>query len=94
MKKIHKYPVEINYRFSINLPEDSVILSFQVQHNSAWIWVIVDRDKALERRNFRIFGTGHPLEDKEYEEYKDIELNYIGTIQLNGMVWHLFEDIK
>lgn len=34
-------------------------------------------------REYRVFGTGHPVEDEAAE--------YVGTVQAsNGLVWHLY----
>ena len=85
---IHKYLVPIEDKISIELPIGAKILSFQSQHNRPTIWVLVDPNAPKETRNFRIFGTGHPIDPQfSFDEY-------IGTCLMNEteLVWHLFED--
>lgn len=86
MKKIYKYVVPLEGE--IELPKGSRILSFQIQREDPCIWVLVDPlEEALEARQFRIVGTGHPMGE-------DLESGvYLGTVQMaNGaLVWHLFE---
>lgn len=93
MKTIHKYQVPVEDRFSLRLPKDAVILSFQCQNEVLCIWAIVETEHINEDRKFRLYGTGHPIADIP----KDADLHYIGTTQQTQMpplVWHLFEEVK
>lgn len=87
--KIFKYEVQIQDSIVIDLPIDSKILSFQVQNNKPYIWVLVDPAKQTVSRYFTIIPTGTEI------EYLDDVLIYIGTIQMaqGALVFHLFEDI-
>ena len=69
---------------SIFMKEGSEILSLQEQHGVPTIWVKfpVDDDSSVERK-FMMHGTGH--------ESEDMEGTFIGTVQINGFVWHYFE---
>lgn len=89
MKKIFKYPIEINDEVSIGLPEGAEILSFQLQGGCPNLWVLVDENADVELRRFRVYGTGHRVENGD-------KLNYIGTIvgHMGQFVWHLFEETK
>lgn len=93
--KIFKYEVPIKDNFfidcfTLDLPANSKILTFQAQNNKPFIWVLVDQDNPPVTRYFTINGTGYEI------EYPVLDaLIYIGTIQMsNGaLVWHLFEDV-
>jgi hypothetical protein len=84
VKTIHKYPVFILDEFRLPLPIDAQILTVQMQHGDPYIWAKVDPDAAKEMRNFRLYGTGHPM---------DQDGQYVGTFQAKDgqLVFHLFE---
>lgn len=86
---IFKYEIPLETSFTLNLPVDCKILSFQVQRNVPCLWALVDPEKEPTTRHFKIIGTGH---DFDYDRYK---MTYIGTIQMadGDLVWHLFEDL-
>ena len=87
MNKVFKYPVPVQDRFSLNLPQGARILTVQEQHGEPQIWALVNPENVIETRNFCLAGTGHSIEENEEN------LNYIGTFQLyNGdFIEHLFE---
>lgn len=88
---IYKYPVPITDKFSIEMPLDSKILSFQMQNEQPVLWAAVRSHARLVERKFEIRGTGHEID-------MDKVLQYIGTIQMPHhdyiFVWHLFEVIS
>ncbi len=87
--KIFKYQVPLP-GVDLQLPIGSKILSLQVQGNMPMLWILIDDTVANENRQTRRFtfvGTGHEV-DKEL-----LEGQYIGTVQQDGFVWHLFEDL-
>lgn len=90
MKGIFKYSVpEAADRFELELPIFSEILTFQSQKDKFYIWAVVnDEEDKMEKRYFRILGTGRPLITGKYKIQ-----NYIGTAQTEngGLVFHLFE---
>ena len=85
MKTIWKYELQVAGEQKINMPHNSRILSVQVQDIHPCIWALVDTERVLEERTFRIVGTGYPI---DFSTDK-----YIGTFQqFNGkLVYHLFE---
>ena len=87
MKTIWKYTIPVLDIFSLELPQGAKILTVQEQHGNPQIWVLVNSDKTLETRIFRLVGTGHPI------EIEDSKLEYIGTVQVVGgsFIGHLFE---
>lgn len=87
MKKIYKYPIEIQDEQVVLLPTGAKILTVQTQSGKAFILAMVNptmpNDMAV---TIRIFGTGHTIQD-------DDRLEYIGTIQMCGgaLVFHVFK---
>ena len=64
------------------------ILDIQLQNDIPTIWVICDIEaEDAGDCSYEIFkvGTGHGWSVEEWNED-----NYIGTLQLNGYVWHYF----
>ena len=93
MKTIHKYQIPLEGTFKLHLPKEAVILSFQCQDGVSTIWAMVETAHINEERKFRLYGTGHPIENIP----KDAGLHYIGTAQEGSgftRVWHLFEEKK
>ena len=85
-KEIWKFDVLLLGDFKLTMPWGAKILTFQMQQDTPRIWVLIDWDvagNARETREFTIQGTG-------IDFYLD-KGNYIGTIQRNNFVWHLFE---
>ena len=77
----------IQDRFQLSLPWGYKILSFQLQNGKPVIWTLVDTNHAKDDELFFIYGTGNPIDNENV--YLTV---YIGTIQLDGLVWHLFSD--
>lgn len=90
MKRIFKYPIQVDDYQVIEMNKGAVILTVQTQREKPCIWAIVDPDAPLEPRRLRLAGTGHPI-DEPLEEMK-----YIGTFQLGGgaFIGHLFEQVN
>ena len=85
MHTIHKFQVPLVDIPVLFMPKGSNILSFQVQNNIPVIWALVDDEAVMENKRFIMLGTGHPASN-----VIDHLCKYIGTIQLDGLVWHLF----
>lgn len=95
MKHIYKYQIpESAYGpslyqrlsfFTLGLPEKSEYLSFGAQGRSLVIWFRVDsRKECTQPRKFVLAYTGRPLAPFE-------NANYRGTVQVDGLVYHLLE---
>jgi hypothetical protein len=84
---IHKYRLEVKDVWEVAMPGGAQILCVQMQDGSPHLWARVDPKRKVEKRIFRIIGTGHPMEDYG-------KLTYVGTVQSDyqsGFVWHIFE---
>lgn len=85
MVTIYKYPLKITDEQQIELPEDVRILTVQMQGGKAYLWAMVDTDAEKVKRTIQIFGTGISVDPDG--------LAYIGTVQRDGFVWHVFINI-
>ncbi|MBA7688460.1 hypothetical protein ES703_96941 [subsurface metagenome] len=88
MKRIFKYGIPPTNHFELVLPLNAEILTFQSQKEGFYIWAIIEEGLNVEKRYFRLAGTGHDLT----EDFPKIK-KYIGTAQIadGGLVFHLFE---
>ena len=82
MKTIYKYQL-LKAICEIQMPIGSRILDVQVQNGVICLWATVDTALMPETRIFQIIGTG----DSEVDNCH----NYIGTVQQDSFVWHIFE---
>lgn len=86
MTTIYKYSIPVEDSFVVEMPKDARILSVQVQRDDPQIWAVVDPDLVLQKREFRLLGTGHPFPDE------GLWPTFVGTFQMLGgsLVFHLF----
>lgn len=83
MNKIFKYKLTGSVTI-IEMPQEATILTAQYQFGELCLWAIVNTASPVENKCFEIFGTGEPLD-------LPAEAPYIGTVQRDGLVWHVFE---
>jgi len=82
---IWKYSLEGIGRQRVDMPVGAKVLSVQMQDNALTVWALVnDRAKVLPR-TFLVTGTGH---EGEFDN-----MRHVGTVQLRGFVWHVFEEV-
>ena len=67
------------------MPLNAEILSVQCQGNPNFIilWVLVEPEFNKEDRKFLIYGTGDMI--------TELNIKFLSTIQIDGLVWHIFE---
>lgn len=82
---IYKYPLELLRLQEIGMPSGALILTAQAQNSAICLWVMVNPNSPQKPRTVEIFATGEPL-DSVIPHRK-----YVGTVQLVGYVWHVFE---
>ena len=89
MKKIYKYPLEIEDTQFVELPLGAEILTAQMQGNQLCLWAMVNTSPEAINKNRRIeiIGTGSPVPTGD--------LKYISTFQMMGgvLIFHVFENI-
>jgi len=93
MKIIHKYemiaiePGSLTDK-SFDWPEGARVVHVDSQSpGTVQLWVEIDnqyqRDSpVLEDRTFKVYGTGHHIEDRDF---------YVGTAIDEVFVWHVYE---
>jgi len=88
MRTVYKYPVKVDDHFELELPRGAEILTVETQGEAVQLWALVDPAESTEPRQFRLAGTGHPIEDPN--------LKYVSSFQLYGgsLVFHVFEVIQ
>lgn len=84
---IWKYELPIEDSFTLEMPVGAQVLSVQTQRDVACMWARVVLDSPKEKRQFRVIGTGNPI------DYTTGPMSHLGTFQLaNGnFVGHVFE---
>ena len=82
MKKILKYQLS-GFENIIEMPENAKVLSIQLRENGIYLWAITDPDNKKVQRKFLLVGTG--------QQFNSDNLEFIGTVQVEPFVWHIFE---
>lgn len=83
--RIFKYELKIDDEQILVMPKMAEILTVQIQNNKLCLWAIVNPNLNDENYVIEIYGTGHPFPSIGMAKRK-----YISTVQLNGLVWHIF----
>lgn len=83
MRTIFKTKLDICYQQTIELPKDSIILHIDKQNGAPCIWYECSSDKPIVGLDIFCFGTGYRMNDAP-------PMVYIGTVQINGYVWHYY----
>jgi hypothetical protein len=82
MRTIWKFPFEIADDIPLELPVGAEVVHVDTQGGQPCIWALVDPEAPKEKQHFRIHGTGHPIDDPEFQ--------YVASFQQSRFVWHLF----
>ena len=86
MKAIWKYELKITDLQEIEIPEESHLLSVQVQNGIPCLWVLVyDTESEKQKVKLRTIGTGNEIVDYDFEA-----TGFLGTYQLGNFVGHVF----
>lgn len=82
-KRVWKF-VPTDESASIKMPEGGYILSAGNQNGRMCIWALVDPERPLVDRQFKVVGTGQPFDPEHW--------TFIDTVQfMNGaIVLHVF----
>ena len=83
MDTIWKFTLSAGARTILEMPIGAQVLDIQFQGQSLQLWALVDPDAKRERREFLIYGTGHPI--------AGYAGTYIATVQMPPFVWHVFD---
>jgi hypothetical protein len=88
MMLVYKYPLLAIGTNWIHMPENTRLLSCQLQNEMPTLWALVDSNAPPmhPRRTFVVVGMGQALPDAATQE------TFLGTVQRNdGIVLHVFE---
>lgn len=83
MVVIWKFPLAITDRQHIEMPLGGKFLHVDQQASTLTLWAAVDPTAKKGRHTVRIVGTGHEFPPEWLPAY-------VGTVQMNGFVWHVF----
>lgn len=85
---IWKFEFPISRDVALLMPQGAQVIHVDVQNSIPCMWAIVDARAPEVYRRFRVYGTGHQLDDLAHP-VRPID-SYVGTFQDEG-VWHVFE---
>jgi hypothetical protein len=80
--EIWKFPLGNGMAQDIAMPMHAEILTVQVQDGHVCLWAKVNPENVLRPKRIHVVGTGNPMPDGA--------LCYLGTVQQNIFVWHIF----
>jgi hypothetical protein len=85
MKTIYKYRIPMLDSFTIAMPKGAKVLHFSIDQKDGlmYVWAEINTYNGLVHKGFELIGTGNPI--------MSVIKKYIGTVQKDGFVWHLFE---
>jgi hypothetical protein len=95
-KIIWKYEATVQDVIEINMPKGAEILTIDNQYSkrpTLCIWALVDPKNEIEKRSFRVYGTGHPITIESNFPQKYINSFFLkeGALVfmfLNGLVYN------
>lgn len=72
---------------AVTMPEGAELLSVHEQWGELQLWALLDPTRPSEIRQFRIFGTGYPIDNVD-------NLHFVGTalLEQGSLVFHVFEE--
>lgn len=83
MRTIWKFPLAVTDFQNVRMPKGAEILSVADQHGVVCVWALVDSEAELRDRMFYILGTGNPVSER-------LPWQFVGSVQQNIFVWHVF----
>jgi hypothetical protein len=86
MRTIYKYPLTLAAVQKIEMPLGAELLAVQIQGKQICIWAVVNPEEEENVQTFYIVGTGHPMPEGR--------VRFLGTVQDDPFVWHVFLKIK
>ncbi len=87
MRVVHKFELAIGTT-TLHLPPGSKCLYVGNQNETICAWIELDpNDQAIEQCDFRVFGTGHPIDD-----IVGMDITHVGSVLLYGGtgVFHVY----
>lgn len=85
MKRIYKYVFGVQDELITAMPKGAIIRHVGTQCGNIVIWAEVDTKVVTELKEFRVYGTGHPIDPNFDTAF------FIGTVMIGAYVWHIYE---
>lgn len=87
MKRVLKFPIEIQDKQTVQVPADAKFISVIEQNNAPALYAIADTDKENVDVVVLLRGTGHPIMGAD-----GYDCEFLGTIETHekSLVWHIF----
>lgn len=79
---IYKFKLDLMDLQLVSMSRGANVLCAQMQGDDICMWAEVDTDTKKCIRKVFVIGTGHPV--------PNLETQYIGTVQHNNYVWHIY----
>ena len=95
MRIIYKYEIRVGQPTRIKDIGSPLLVSMQGESMYVWVEHGITPDtrlskgmeiKELRTLTFHVFGTGHNIPDDELE--------YVGSVQHKGFVWHTYMEVS
>lgn len=86
MLTIHKYTIEPVDQIRVKMPAGAKILTVAGKSGEVFLWAQVDTERPMEARHFSVYGTGWEIDSEINEEY-------IGTVFVGALVFHVYEKL-
>lgn len=92
-KQVLKFPLDKlqgladgHFTQKIEMPQGAIIRTVQMQGETITLWAECKNgeDVETEKRDIEVYGTGRNIGEHDVE--------YIGTVQERGYVWHVYEN--
>lgn len=91
MKKIFKYPLDVQFANVVPMPKGAEILSVAEQRNQIVVYAMVDDEVSeMEDQVIHIEPTGHPV------EIDVSKCRFLGTVKMyeGDYMFHVFVEVK
>ena len=87
MKTIFKYPLVLKEVQTISIPEGAEFLSVREQNDLPVAYFLVDPEQEKFSLEFKVLGTGQPIEDNYLKGFR-----YLETVSIyeGKLIWHIF----
>jgi hypothetical protein len=87
MRTVWKYPLRLEEKFTIEMPQGSVPLHVDIDGSGRpCVWATVEPDAPIEEYTYHLRGTGHPSPTPKPA--------YVGTVKDGSFFWHVYRDLK
>ena len=82
-RRVWKYPLPLpSERNGLLMPAGAEVVHVALQDHHITLWALIDPSAAPTARAFLIHPTGEAITDDE---------TYVGTVQHDVYMWHIFE---